>query len=132
MQQATGSPVAAEALHRIAEFYAIETAIRGQTAAERQSTWQASSLPVVGATMRTWFEQRLRQIPPRGSWPTLSVMPHPLGRPLPFPRRRPPRIRHQHCWACHPPSDAWSLIALYSPRRRIGESPTAINGVAIS
>ena len=36
--QATGSPIAAEALRRIAELYAIETAIRGQTpsrAAER-------------------------------------------------------------------------------------------------
>ena len=35
VQQATASPVAAEALQRIAELYAIETTIRGQTAAAR-------------------------------------------------------------------------------------------------
>jgi transposase len=38
VQQATGSPVAAEALRRIAEFYATKTAIRGQTAVIRQSS----------------------------------------------------------------------------------------------
>ncbi len=37
MHQATGSPVAAEALRRIAALYAIEATIRGQTANTRQS-----------------------------------------------------------------------------------------------
>jgi hypothetical protein len=37
VQQATASPIAAEALRRIAELYAIETVIRGQTAVARQS-----------------------------------------------------------------------------------------------
>jgi Transposase IS66 family len=32
VQQATGLPIATEALRRIAELYAIEAAIRGQTA----------------------------------------------------------------------------------------------------
>ena len=36
MHQATGSPIAAEALRRIAELYAIETTIRGQPADQRQ------------------------------------------------------------------------------------------------
>jgi hypothetical protein len=33
---ATGSPIAAEALRRIAELYAIEASIRGRTAEERR------------------------------------------------------------------------------------------------
>ena len=43
VQQATGSLIAAEALQRIAELYAIETTIRGQTAVIRQSLRQARS-----------------------------------------------------------------------------------------
>lgn len=65
VQQATGSPVAAEALRRIAELYAVETTIRGKTAAERQTVRQSSSLPLVTA-MKVWLEQQMRQIPPRG------------------------------------------------------------------
>jgi transposase len=64
VQQATGSPIAAEALRRIADLYAIETAIRGQTAAIRQSTRQAKSLPLVAA-MKAWLETQLTHIPPR-------------------------------------------------------------------
>jgi Transposase IS66 family len=37
VQQATGSPIATEALRRIAELYAVEAAIRGQTATVRQA-----------------------------------------------------------------------------------------------
>ena len=66
VQQATGSLIAAEALQRIAELYAIETTIRGQTAVARQSVRQARSLPLVGA-MKLWLEAQLAHIPPRGS-----------------------------------------------------------------
>jgi transposase len=65
VQQATSSPVAAEALRRIAELYAVETAIRGQTAADRQGARQSQSLRLVAA-MKAWLDQQLRQIPPRG------------------------------------------------------------------
>jgi transposase len=65
VQQATASPVAAEALRRIAEIYAIETAIRGQTALVRQSVRQSKSLPLITA-MKTWLEKQFTQIPPRG------------------------------------------------------------------
>jgi transposase len=65
VQQATGSPVAAEALRRIAEFYAIETAIRGHAADARQSVRQSRSLPLVRG-MKAWLEMRFAQIPPRG------------------------------------------------------------------
>jgi hypothetical protein len=65
VQQATGSPVAAEALQRIAELYAIETMIRGQTSAARRSVRQSRSLPLV-MEMKAWLETRFAQIPPRG------------------------------------------------------------------
>jgi hypothetical protein len=49
VHEATGSPVAAEALRRIAELYAIETTIRGQTADARRATRRMKSMPLVGA-----------------------------------------------------------------------------------
>ena len=65
VHQATGSPIAAEALRRIAELYAIETVIRGQVAAARENVRRARSLPIVTA-MKAWLETQLAQIPPRG------------------------------------------------------------------
>jgi hypothetical protein len=47
--QATGSPIAAEALRRIAELYAIEKRIRGQPAEARQRARQAESRPLIEA-----------------------------------------------------------------------------------
>jgi transposase len=66
VHQATGSPIAGEALRRIAELYAIEAAIRGQTATERQNTRQLRSLPLVTA-LNAWFVQQLVHLPPRSS-----------------------------------------------------------------
>jgi transposase len=66
VQQATGSPIAAEALRRIGELYAIEKAIRGQPADARQQVRQSRSLPLV-ANMKIWLETQLSQVPPRGS-----------------------------------------------------------------
>jgi transposase len=66
VHQATGSPVATEALRRIAELYAIEANIRGQTAQIRQAVRRSKSLPLVD-TMKVWFETELARIPPRGS-----------------------------------------------------------------
>ncbi len=64
VQQATGSPIAAEALRRIAELYVIEVTVRGQTAIARQSTRQIKSLPLIAA-MKVWLETQLTHIPPR-------------------------------------------------------------------
>jgi transposase len=64
VHQATGSPIAAEALRRIAEFYAIETTIRGQTSTARKNVRQAKSLSLVNA-MKVWLETQLIHIPPR-------------------------------------------------------------------
>jgi hypothetical protein len=65
VHQATGSPVAAEALRRIAELYAIEASIRGQPADARKNVRRARSLPLV-KVMRIWFEAELNRVPPRG------------------------------------------------------------------
>jgi transposase len=64
VHQATGSPIAAEALRRIAELYAIETTIRGQTADTRRGVRRTRSLPLV-ETMKVWLETELNRIPPR-------------------------------------------------------------------
>jgi transposase len=66
VHQATTSPVAAEALRRIAELYAIETTIRDQAAVMRQSVRQARALLLVGA-MKHWLQAQLAHIPPRSS-----------------------------------------------------------------
>ena len=63
--QATGSPIAAEVLRRIAELYAIEKEIRGRSAEERQSTRDSRSRPLVDA-MKPWLEGQLYRVPPRG------------------------------------------------------------------
>jgi Transposase IS66 family/IS66 C-terminal element len=60
-----GSPIAAEALRRIAELYAIEASIRGRTAGERRSVRNTQSRPLVEAT-RPWLETQLGRIPGRG------------------------------------------------------------------
>jgi len=65
VHEATSSPLAAEALRRIAELYAIEAAIRGQPARARQATRRIKSLPLIDA-MKAWLEAELSRVPPRG------------------------------------------------------------------
>ena len=63
--QATGSPIAGEALRRIAELYAVEKRIRGQPVEVRQQTRRAESRPLIEA-MKLWLEDQLHRVPPRG------------------------------------------------------------------
>jgi len=65
VHQATGSPIAAEALRRIAEIYALENEVRGRGAAERLRVRDARARPVVEA-LRSWLADQLQQVPPRG------------------------------------------------------------------
>ena len=65
VHEATDSPVAAEALRRIAELYAIEATIRGRSADARQATRRIKSMPLVTA-MKTWIEAEISRLPPRG------------------------------------------------------------------
>jgi transposase len=63
--QATGSPIAAEVLRRITEFYAVEKRIRGQPAEARLRAREAESRPLIEA-MKPWLEGQLHRVPPRG------------------------------------------------------------------
>ncbi len=63
--QATGSPIAAEALRRIAKLYAVERRVRGQTAKARRLARQEISLPLTDA-MKPWLEAQLGRVPPKG------------------------------------------------------------------
>ena len=65
LHEATGSPIAAEALRRIGELYAIEKSIRGHTAEERRAVRNAQSRPLVEA-IKPWLEMELGRIPGRG------------------------------------------------------------------
>lgn len=58
---ATQSPIAHEALQRIARLYAIEEAARGKPSAQRLSLRQARSKPELDA-LKTWFEAMRLQI----------------------------------------------------------------------
>ena len=58
---ATGSPIAAEALRRIAELYQIEARIRGRRPDQRAQIRQAESRPLVEA-MKTWLEGELARV----------------------------------------------------------------------
>lgn len=55
------APIASEALERIAEFYAIESAIRGRTAEERRDIRQQKTKPLI-ADMASWLHAKLELI----------------------------------------------------------------------
>lgn len=61
-----GSPVAAEALRRIAGLYAVEARVRGRPAPERLAERDTHSRPVVDE-LRAWLEGRLRLLPGRSA-----------------------------------------------------------------
>jgi transposase len=63
---ATQSPLAGEALRRIAELYAIEAGIRGRTADERRAVRQDLSRPVIEA-MHTWLKATAERVSGRSA-----------------------------------------------------------------
>jgi len=52
------APIAAEALARIAQLYAIEAEIRGRSADERRAVRQAKTRPLIDS-LKTWMEAQL-------------------------------------------------------------------------
>ena len=64
--EATGSPVATEALRRIGEIYAVEGDVRGQSPALRLVARLHRSTPVVAA-FRAWLEAQLQHISGRST-----------------------------------------------------------------
>jgi hypothetical protein len=59
---ATKSPIAEEAVKRIAALYAIESGVRGDPAEERQRVRDSESRPLVEA-MYIWLNEQLGRIP---------------------------------------------------------------------
>jgi transposase len=64
--EATGSPVAAEALRRIAGIYAIEAEFCGQSPAHRLAARRSRSRPIVDA-LHLWLEAQLAFVPGRST-----------------------------------------------------------------
>ena len=62
VHQQTGSPVAQEALRRIADLYAVETKVRGRVPEDRLAWRRSLSAPHL-ATFKPWLEAQLAQIP---------------------------------------------------------------------
>lgn len=58
---ATGSPIAAEAVRRIGEFYAIEDRIRGKSAGIRCAVRQAETKPLLD-DFKLWLDARLGEV----------------------------------------------------------------------
>src|SRR6202158_2783811 len=77
LHEATGSPIAAEALRRIAELYAIERSIKGYTADARRHVRNTSARPLI-EIMKPWLEMELGRVPPAGS--LAEAMRYALGR----------------------------------------------------
>jgi transposase len=65
VHQDTDSPIAAEALRRIAELYAVEDRIRGRSAELRRAVRQELARPLVGS-LKAWLEAQLHRVLPRG------------------------------------------------------------------
>ena len=63
--KADGSPIALEAVRRIAEIYALEGQVRGMLPAERLALRQQSSRPLVDS-LRTWLAGQLPRLSARG------------------------------------------------------------------
>ena len=68
IHQATGSPLAEEALRRIGELYRIEAEIRGRSAEERCRVRQARAGPILAA-FKPWLEAKLATVS-RKSYPS--------------------------------------------------------------
>jgi transposase len=64
VHQATGSPIAEEALRRIGALYTIEQSIRGKPPEERQRVRNVRSRRLIDA-LRPWLERQLRRVPAR-------------------------------------------------------------------
>lgn len=64
--EATGSPVATDALRRIGELYAIEARIRGQSPAQRLVERRTFSKPIVDA-LHVWLDAQLRLVSGRST-----------------------------------------------------------------
>ncbi len=63
---ATGSPIADQALNKIAELYAIEKPIRGRPPDQRLAVRQREAVPRLD-DLKLWFEAQLRRLAPKSA-----------------------------------------------------------------
>jgi transposase len=81
IEQAHASPLAGEALQRIAELYAVEHEIRGRSPDERKAVRQTRSVPLIGG-LNEWIQRTLSKVSRKsdiagaisyalGRWPAL-------------------------------------------------------------
>ena len=81
IEQAHASPLAGEALKRIAELYAVEHEIRGRSPDERKAVRQTRSVPLIGG-LHEWMQRTLSKVSRKsdiagaisyalGRWPAL-------------------------------------------------------------
>src|SRR3954451_22010507 len=77
LQQAHASPLAAEALSRIAELYGIESEIRGRSPDQRRDIRQARSRPLL-ESLHEWLQTSLGRLPRKS--PVTSAIHYALGR----------------------------------------------------
>ncbi|MEZ5910768.1 MAG: IS66 family transposase [Hyphomicrobiaceae bacterium] len=75
--KAGNAPIASEALDHIGTLYAIETDIRGRSAAERREERQARARPIVDA-LKPWLEAQLTRV--SGRAPIAEAMRYGLSR----------------------------------------------------
>lgn len=64
--EATGSPIAAEALRRIGELYAVEAEARGLSPAHRLAARRSFSKPIIDS-LRAWLGTQLARVPGRST-----------------------------------------------------------------
>jgi hypothetical protein len=74
--KAHNSPIATEAVHRIAARYLIEKEIKGRPADERRAVRTACAKPLFD-DMRRWLEQALTQLTPKSE--TAAAIHYALG-----------------------------------------------------
>ena len=75
----TADPVAAEALRRIGEVYAIEARIRGLTAEQRLAVRQGET-KLLMAALRSWLMERLGEISAKSSLAARSATRSAIGK----------------------------------------------------
>ena len=93
---AEASPIAHEALQRIAQLYGIEKDIRGRTPDERRAVRQERSHPIVADTRTLAARQARAHQQEEQARRRDTLRARPMGRTLPLPRRRPHRDRLQY------------------------------------
>jgi transposase len=76
LMKAHSSPIATEAVHRIAALYLIEKQIRGRPAEQRRAIRMAKAMPLF-QDMRRWFQQALIQLTPKSE--TAAAIHYALG-----------------------------------------------------